>query len=102
MTKKKSKFRVSDEMKEKVRMCGSVNFPLLDMVKMLGISVDDFSASDELMDIYRNAQLETALTVRLKLLGNLVETGDVKTAKLFLEQFSANIIPDPKDMDEKQ
>ncbi|MBQ5795779.1 MAG: hypothetical protein IIW14_07300 [Kiritimatiellae bacterium] len=31
---------------------------------------------------------------------DLVETGDVKTAKIFLDNFSGQILPDPKDIEE--
>lgn len=97
---KQKKFRITGEVEERVRQCGSVNYPLLDMCKMLHCSIDDFSGSEKLMDVYRTAQLETALTIRLKLLSDLVETGDVKTAKIFLDNFSGQILPDPKDIEE--
>ena len=90
----------TEEQRELVRQCGAVSFPVLDMCRLLGVSIDAFSASDELMDIYRNAQLATGLEIRLRLLASIKSTGDVKVVKLFLEQFAGAILPDPRDMEE--
>lgn len=87
----------SDEVKEKARACGRVSFPVLDTCRMMGISIDDFSASKELMDIYRKAQLETSLEIRTKLLESIEKIPDAKTIKLFVEQFLGSVLPDPDE-----
>lgn len=89
--------KYSDDVIEKTRSCGRVSFPVLDTCRMLRISIDDFSASKELMDTYRNAQLETALEIRTRLLESIEKYPDTKTIKLFVEQFLGTVLPDPDE-----
>ena len=87
----------SEEVKEKARACGRVSFPVLDTCRTMGISIDEFSASKELMDAYRTAQLETALEIRTKLLESIEKYPDPKLVKLFVERFLGTVLPDPDE-----
>lgn len=87
----------SEAILERIRQCGKVSLPVLDACRLAGISIDDFSASKELMDAYRTAQMETALEIRTKLLESIEKYPDPKLVKLYVEKFLGTVLPDPDE-----
>lgn len=76
---------------------GKTNFPVQDTCLLAGITLEAFAESEDLQTAYRTAQLQTALTIRSKLVDEACK-GDIKSIRLFLDHFQSSVLPRIEDM----
>ena len=67
---------------------GKTNFPVPDACMLSGITLEEFAESED---------LQTALSIRSKLVDEAIN-GDIKSIRLFLDHFAAQILPRIEDM----